>query len=725
MRRSLAAPAWRAALLAIPMFLAPASAPAQATAPARADAPEAMAQTARYIAGFQNDDGGFGPGAGQPSTLGATSSALRTLKYVAGSVPNLKGCRAFVERCIDPATGGFAPTPGGAPDVTTTAIGLMAIHELGLDTPERVQRASKFLAEKAKSFEEVRMAAAGLEAVKAGVPEAVADTWVEIVTAGRHEDGTWGTAATRAFDTGGRAAALLRMGKPLDHEDAIADAILAGQRPDGGWSKDGTTSDLGSTYRIMRAAYMMKLRPNLDAVKAFLAAHRQADGGSGGAPGKPSDPGSTYTAAIVTRWARLLGGEPAVVETAGFRPLLTNSTLDGWDGAKQHWKVVDGVLTGETTGLDHNEFLVAPGTYRDFVLKFSFRLRGGQGNSGVQFRSERIPGTEMKGYQADIGENYWGSLYDESRRNRILAQASEKALEAVRPGDWNHYEIRAQGNHIRLTLNGVTSVDYREAESDIADSGKIAVQIHAGGPMKVEFKDLYLQPLATPEPCPDPRPGFQLRTLKVGDQERPYSVFLPTDYDGQRSYPVVLFLHGSGERGTDGKTQAQTGLGAIIAGRPDDFPVIAVFPQAQKTWAADSDDAKAALAALDDVLKTFKGDPDRVILTGLSMGGHGTWQLAEQDPKRWAAIVPVCGFSGPTAAAPIAAAKLPVWSLIGDADSARLLGSTRAMVEALRAAGAEPRETEYRDVGHNSWDRAYSDPKLLDWMLQQRRKGDR
>lgn len=723
MRRPLSAPGWRAALL---LVLAALPARAQTAAPSRYDAPEAMAQTARYIAGFQNEDGGFAPAPGQGSNLTATSSALRTLKYVAGSVPNLEACRNYVAKCIDPATGGMVPTPGGAPDVSTTALGLMALHDLGLDTPERVQRAAKFLAEKANSYEEVRIAAAGLEYVNARAPESVDAKWVEIINKGRNDDGSWGSGASKAFDTGGRAAALLRLGKTLDHEDAIAEAILAGQRPDGGWStKETGDSDLGSTYRIMRAAYMMKLRPDLERLRGFLARHRQADGSYSAAPGRPGDFGSTYTGAIITHWARLLSGEPAVVETAGFRPLLTNTDLDGWDGDKRYWKVVDGVLVGESNGLDHNEFLVAPGTYRDFVLKFSFRLKDGSGNSGVQFRSERIPGTEMKGYQADIGENYWGCLYDESRRNRILASASEKAREAIHPGDWNHYEIRAQGGRIRLTLNGVTSVDYREEEAGIADNGKIAVQIHAGGPMKIEFKDLYIQPLATPEPYPDARPGFQLRTLKVGDQERLYSVFLPTDYDGQRRYPVVLFLHGSGERGQDGKIQAQTGLGAIIAGRPDDFPVIAVFPQARQTWAADSDDAKAALAALDDVLKTFQGDPERVILTGLSMGGHGTWQLAEQDPKRWAAIAPVCGFTDPKAAAPIAAAKLPVWSLIGDADSARLLDSTRAMLDALRAAGAEPRETEYRAVGHNSWDRAYSDPKLLDWMLGQRRQGGR
>ncbi len=157
------------------------------------------------------------------------------------------------------------------------------------------------------------------------------------------------------------------------------------------------------------------------------------------------------------------------------------------------------------------------------------------------------------------------------------------------------------------------------------------------------------------------------------------------------------------------------GLGPIIAGNPGDFPFVVVFPQARETWAADSEDARAALAALDDVLKTYKTDPKHVILTGLSMGGFGSWQIAAAHPERFAAVVPVCGFGSTETA--LAIKDKPIWTFIGDADSPRLLGSTRAMTQALRDANAKVRSTEYRGVGHNSWDRAYSEPKLHEWML--------
>jgi predicted peptidase len=178
---------------------------------------------------------------------------------------------------------------------------------------------------------------------------------------------------------------------------------------------------------------------------------------------------------------------------------------------------------------------------------------------------------------------------------------------------------------------------------------------------------------------------------------------------------VVLFLHGSGERGDDGIRGAQVGLGAIIARRPADFPVIAVFPQARRTWAAGSDDAQAALDALDDVMATYRVAPERVVLTGLSMGGRGAWELAAAHPDRFSAVVPICGPGRPEDVAALKA--LPVWTFVGDADRDTTVRNLREMAAALRTAGASPRATEYRGVGHNSWDRAYSDPALLPWML--------
>jgi acetyl esterase/lipase/prenyltransferase beta subunit len=686
---------------------------------ALAQTPDEMRQTAQYLARFQNPDGGFAAQPGGASSLGTTSSIMRSLKNVGGSIPDVARCLAYVKSCRDRESGGFAPRPGGTPDVGTTASGLMALGELKAADEETVKKAIEFFSKNAKSFEEIRIAVAGLEAVNAKSPDF--PRWTEQVKSDRHDDGTWGQGPGKARATGGAAAALLRMGVELDKKDAVLAAMREGQRPDGGWGQEAGPSDLGSTYRVMRCFFMLKEKPDLDRLRSYLASHRSSDGGYSMKPGGPSDVGATYFATTTNRWVRLLSGEPAVVETAGFAPLFDGKSLDGWEGDTSLWSARDGMLVGKSPGIKHNDFLATNKSYRDFILKFSFRLVGGQGNSGVQFRSVRVPPHEMSGYQADIGEGFWGCLYDESRRNKVLVQASERAQKAVNKDGWNHYVLRVMGDHITLTLNGVTSVDYREKDDDIARDGKIGVQIHAGGPMEVQFKDMYIQALPDPKADNAATPGFHLRTLKSGDG-RKYSVFLPTGYDGKTPFPVVLFLHGAGERGEDGVVCAQVGLGAIINQKPDAFPAIVVFPQARRTWSADSDDAKAALAALDEVMADYKVDPRRVVLTGLSMGGAGSWSNASAHPERFSAVAPVCGFGRPEMVK--AVKDLPLWTFLGDADNERIVGSTRAMVAALREAGASPRETEYRGVGHNSWDRAYSDPALIEWMLAQKRKGD-
>ncbi len=683
----------------------------------RAETPEELSQTARYVAAFQNPDGGFAAKVGDKSSLGATSSAIRILKHVGGSIPDVLGCIKYVKSCRDADGGGFAPTPGGKPDVRTTAVGLMAVAELKVADDATNDGAVAFLSKNVKGFEDIRIAVAGLEAIEKASPDFA--KWTAEVEGMRNADGTWGQGPGQARETGGAAAALLRMGVKLDRRDAVLSALRSSQRSDGAWSRVGDEPDFETTYRIMRCLFMLKEAPDLDKLRGFIARCRQSDGGYAPKPGGVAALSSTYYATIVLRWIRLLSGEPALVETAGFVPLFNGHDLSGWEGDTNLWTVRDGMLVGKSSGLKYNDFLATEKSYGDFMLKLTFRMIGGEkSNSGVQFRSVRLPGHEMYGYQADIGPGYWGCLYDESRRKKVLAPASEKALAKLNKAGWNQYEIRAMGDQIRLTLNGVTSVQYREEDPKVARDGRIAVQIHQGGPMEIQFKDIYIQPLPRPSEDDSAAPGFHLRTVKTDRGERKYSVFLPSGYDGKKTFPVALFLHGSGERGEDGVMSAQVGLGAAIHQHPEDYPLIAVFPQARKTWMADSDDARDALAALDDVLDHFKTDRDRVILTGLSMGGSGSWSNAAAHPERFAAVVPVCG-SGKTETVPTLKA-LPFWTFVGDADRPTL--GIRSMVVALKEAGASPRMTEYRGVGHNSWDRAYNDPALIDWMVAQSRK---
>jgi len=685
--------------------------------------PAEMAETARFTANHQNSDGGFAPKVGGTSTLGATSSGIRILGFVAGSVRDVPGAIRYVKSCSDDASGGFAPAPGGKPDIGNTASGLMALVALRVDTKPYAEKAVAYLGKEAKSYEEVRISIAALEAIKTPSPDFPRWT-TEVINANRNADGTYGTGAGQARATGGSAAALLRMGLTIEPEQkaAILAVLRAGQKPDGAWGEGEGASDLGSSYRIMRAFFMMKEKPDLPRLRAYLAKHRQSDGGYAPTPGGTPDIGATYYAMIMTHWARLLEGDRAVVETAGFSPLFNGKDLTGWEGDSSLWSAKDGMIVGDSPGIKHNQFLATEATYADFILKFSVRLVGDSGNSGVMFRSVRLAGTEMSGYQTDVGPGYWGGLYDESRRNRELVHAGPKALAALNKGEWNHVVVRALGNHIVTSLNDQTSVDYRETDPSIARDGKIALQIHSGGPMRVEFKDLLIQPLPIAKPeekVGATAPGFHIQPLTTGSDGRKYVVYVPKEYDGSKAMPVILFLHGSGERGDDGLQSAQIGLGAAIEANPDRFHALVVLPQATKTWASDSDDSRAALAALDEVIAAYKVDPNRQILTGLSMGGSGAFSIAAAYPDRFAAVVPICGRGKVESAGTIKG--LPIWTVVGDLDAAPL-GNLREMGDALRSLSAEIHQTEYREVGHNSWDRAYNDPALIDWMLNQARK---
>lgn len=690
--------------------------------PALGQSPAETQQTAAYAAALQNPDGGFGPTRGAPSTLGGTNSALRVLRFTGGVVRDLPGCIAFVEKCRDAQTGGFAQTPGGPTDPVTTAIGLMALVELKVTSDEVNNAASRYFHERAKAFEEIRMAAAGLEAIAAKSDDF--PRWAELVNADRNADGTWGTGPGQAFATGGAAAALLRMGLKPEHQDAVVEAMKRQQAPDGGWS-DGKAagSTLGASYRITRALFMLRERPDLERLATFLKARRNADGGYGPQAGAPSDISSTYYALIMTDWSRRLTGEPPLVETAGFVPLFNGQNLEGWEGDTELWKVVDGRITAESQGLKHNDFLATTGSYGDFVFKATFRLKGDESaNSGIMLRASRVPPHEMSGYQADAGQNFWGCLYDESRRNKVLVPAAPEAVKEIHHGDWNQYTIRAFGPKITLTLNGRTSVEYTEPDPAIARSGKFGLQVHAGNPLTVAFKDIYVQPVPSPSAEADStKPGFHVRTVETPGGTRKYTVYVPEGYDGKTAMPVVLFLHGAGERGEDGLVPAQVGLGPAILAHPERFPCLVVFPQARETWAAGSADSQAAVSALEDVLKTYKTDPGRLVLTGLSMGGRGTWELAAASPRKFAAIAPICG---PGRLETVEALKgLPVWAFNGDEDRPTTVYGLRDMVAALKKQGNEARLTEYRGVGHNSWDRAYSDPELAAWLLKARPRG--
>jgi predicted peptidase len=221
-----------------------------------------------------------------------------------------------------------------------------------------------------------------------------------------------------------------------------------------------------------------------------------------------------------------------------------------------------------------------------------------------------------------------------------------------------------------------------------------------------------------------------------------YRLLLPVDHDpaarpGGKSWPLILFLHGAGERGSDNAAQLKylPELMALPEHR-EKHRAFVLAPQcpANRTWSAvdmktmaasrsagPTDEARAVLAMLDGVMRNHPVDPRRVYLTGLSMGGYGAWDLAARRPDLWAAVVPICGGGDPGTAARMK--DLPIWAFQGAKDPVVPPERSREMVEAVRRAGGNPRTTEYADGAHDSWTPAYRDPDLLAWLFAQRKPG--
>ena len=184
-------------------------------------------------------------------------------------------------------------------------------------------------------------------------------------------------------------------------------------------------------------------------------------------------------------------------------PLFDGKTFTGWEGdTAKTWRIEDGaIVAGDlSVKFPRNEFLATTRSYRNFVLRLEYRIEGTEGfvNSGVQVRSVRIaqPAHEMRGYQADIGKDWSGSIYDESRRNKVLAKADPVLVAKIEDlSGWNGYEIRCEGPRIVLRINGTQTVEYSEADAAIPLDGHIAVQIHGDGKTVVRFRNLTIEQL--------------------------------------------------------------------------------------------------------------------------------------------------------------------------------------------------------------------------------------
>jgi predicted peptidase len=232
--------------------------------------------------------------------------------------------------------------------------------------------------------------------------------------------------------------------------------------------------------------------------------------------------------------------------------------------------------------------------------------------------------------------------------------------------------------------------------------------------------------------------GFLNRTVTLAHRGYRYQVYVPRSYTALESWPLILFLHGAGERGEDGLRQTQIGLAAAIRCHVERFPAIVVFPQAltDASWNT-AEMSGLAIAAMQQTMRDFRVDPRRVYLTGLSMGGTGVWSIAARHPGLFAALAPICGalhFPAAEGGAATSSANLarcanyarridttPVWIFHGAEDPIVPVEYARQMAKALKARGCPVLYTEYPQDGHAIWDRVYADEDFCTWLFAQRR----
>jgi hypothetical protein len=188
------------------------------------------------------------------------------------------------------------------------------------------------------------------------------------------------------------------------------------------------------------------------------------------------------------------------IQPVGPVPLFDQKTFNGWEGNLAHFRIESGAIVAGTltAAIARNEFLCTTREFKDFQLRLRVKLLGGdKANAGVQFRTRRIPDHhEVIGFQADMGAGWWGALYDESRRKKVLKGPDQARMkDLIKEGEWNDYTIRADGPRVQLSINGSQTVDYVETDPTVADSGLICVQIHSGPPSEAWYRDITVEEL--------------------------------------------------------------------------------------------------------------------------------------------------------------------------------------------------------------------------------------
>jgi len=399
------------------------------------------------------------------------------------------------------------------------------------------------------------------------------------------------------------------------------------------------------------------------------------------------------------------------------------------------WSVRDGLLICKGTPMG---YLATKKEFTNFrlIVEWRWALPKPAGNSGVLMRITGEPQPLPKCVEAQLKSGSAGDIYgfhgfqvkgDAARSISAngkmigkLSGVSKIKGNEKKPGEWNTCDITFNGGDLTLIVNGEK---VNEATGCDVVAGKIGLQSEGG---EVHFRTVRLIPLdKSISIAKGAKPGVQIHastevTLGAGDSAKKatvhYLLSLPKDYSKQDKCPLMIFLHGMGERGTDLNRVKVHGPPKIVS-KSNTTPFIIVSPQCPRSefWRVDK-----LSKLLDHILATTKADPRRVYLTGLSMGGYGTWAWAAGEPQRFAAAIPICGGGNPANAGKLV--ELPIWAFHGGKDKVVALSKSNAMVDAIKKAkGTKVKLTVYPKAGHNSWTKTYNNPEIYKWLLSHKR----